>query len=199
MFVWRDSLVIADSATVAVARDDDTSFGILHSRFHELWSLRLGTWLGVGNDPRYTPSTTFETFPFPEGLTPNIPAADYANDPRAVAIAAAAKELNRLRENWLNPPDLVVIEPEVVPTAAPGEAPVRYPDRILAKDEAAAKVLKKRTLTNLYNERPAWLDMAHKRLDAAVAAAYGWPADLSDEDILERLFALNQERAAAGR
>lgn len=59
--------------------------------------------------------------------------------------------------------------------------------------------IKNRTLTNLYNQRPAWLDMAHKRLDAAVAAAYGWPADLSDDEVLERLFALNQERAAAGR
>ena len=85
------------------------------------------------------------------------------------------------------------IEPEVVPG---------YPDRILPKDEAAAAILKKRTLTNLYNERPAWLDMAHKRLDAAVAAAYGWTDwgdGLPDEEILARLFALNQDRAAAGR
>lgn len=80
------------------------------------------------------------------------------------------------------------IEPEVVPG---------YPDRVLPVCAEAAKVLKTRTLTNLYNQRPAWLDMAHKRLDAAVAAAYGWPADLSDDDVLERLFALNQERAAA--
>jgi len=188
VFVWREARLMPDSAVVAIARDDDTAFGILHSRFHELWSLRLGTWLGVGNDPRYTPSTTFETFPFPEGLTPNIPAADYADDPRAVAIAGAAAELNRLREAWLNPPDLVRIDPEVVPG---------YPDRVLPRDEAAAKVLKTRTLTNLYNQRPAWLDMAHRRLDEAVAAAYGWPADLSDDEVLARLFALNQERAAA--
>ena len=190
LLAWLPSRVCPDCQLVVVTRDDDTTFGVLHSRFHELWSLRMGTWVGVGNDPRYTPSTTFETFPFPEGLTPNIPAADYAADPRAIAIAEAAAELNRLREAWLNPPDLVRIEPEV----APG-----YPDRILPKDEEAAKVLKTRTLTNLYNQRPAWLDMAHRRLDAAVAAAYGWPADLSDEDILARLFALNQERAAAGR
>ncbi len=98
--------------------------------------------------------------------------------------------LNSLREAWLNPPDLVRIEPEVVPG---------YPDRILPKDEAAAEVLKKRTLTNLYNERPTWLANAHRKLDEAVAAAYGWPADLSDDEILARLFALNQERAAAGR
>jgi hypothetical protein len=52
-----------------------------------------------------------------------------------------------------------------------------YPDRILPLDEAAAKVLKTRTLTNLYNQRPAWLDHAHRRLDAAVAAAYGWRED----------------------
>lgn len=190
LFRWVDSTTVPDSAVAVIARDDDTAFGILHSRFHELWSLRLGTWLGVGNDPRYTPSTTFETFPFPEGLTPNIPAADYAADPRAVAIAKAAAELNKLREAWLNPPDLIRVEPEVV---------AGYPDRVLPRDEAAAAILKTRTLTNLYNERPAWLDMAHRRLDEAVAAAYGWPADLTDEQVLEHLFALNQERAAAGR
>ena len=72
-----------------------------------------------------------------------------------------------------------------------------YPDRVVPKDDKAAAILKKRTLTNLYNERPAWLDHAHRALDEAVAAAYGWPADLSDEEILERLFKLNQERAAA--
>lgn len=70
-----------------------------------------------------------------------------------------------------------------------------YPDRILPVDEAAAKELKTRTLTNLYNRRPAWLDHAHRALDEAVAQAYGWPADLSDDDILARLFALNQARA----
>ena len=188
MFVWLHIAEWPENLCDAIARDDDTSFGILHSRFHELWSLRMGTWLGVGNDPRYTPTTCFETFPFPEGLTPNIPAADYAKDPRAKAIAAAAAKLNELREAWLNPSDLVKRVPEVVPG---------YPDRILPVDDKAAAILKKRTLTNLYNERPTWLDNAHRDLDAAVAKAYGWPADLSDEQILEKLFALNQERAAA--
>jgi type II restriction/modification system DNA methylase subunit YeeA len=70
LFVWQLVPSIPDTATVAIARADDTTFGILHSRFHELWSLRMGTWLGVGNDPRYTPTTCFETFPFPAGLTP---------------------------------------------------------------------------------------------------------------------------------
>lgn len=182
------SSVVPDSATAAIARDDYTSLGILHSRFHESWSLRLCTWLGVGNDPRYTPTTTFETFPFPEGLTPNIPAADYAGDPRAQAIAKAAKRLDELRNAWLNPPDLIRIEPEVVPG---------YPDRILPKDTKAAAELKKRTLTNLYNARPQWLQDAHRDLDAAVAAAYGWPADISEDDALAKLLELNLARAGA--
>jgi len=147
----------------------------------------------VGNDPQYTPSLGFETFPFPEGLTPDIPASDYAADPAAQAIATAAARLNELRENWLNPPDLVRREPEVVPG---------YPDRILPVDEAAAQKLSKRTLTNLYNARPAWLDHAHRTLDEAVADAYGWGDDfssgtLTDDEILARLFRLNQQRASA--
>ncbi len=190
LFAALPGRVCPDHQLIMVTRSNDTMLGVLHSRSHELWSLRMGTWLGVGNDPRYTPSTTFETFPFPEGLTPNIPAANYALDPRAITIAEAAAELNRLRENWLNPSDLVRVEPEVVPG---------YPDRILPRDEEAAKELKKRTLTNLYNQRPAWLDTAHRRLDAAVAAAYGWPTDLPDDEVLARLFALNQERAPTGR
>jgi hypothetical protein len=87
MFVWVPSHAVPENLAIVIARDDTTTFGILHSRFHELWSLRMGTWLGKGNDPRYTPSTTFETFPFPESLTPDIPAAGYAADPRARAIA----------------------------------------------------------------------------------------------------------------
>jgi len=76
--------------------------------------------------------------------------------------------LNDLREGWLNPPGL------------------------------EAEELKTRTLTNLYNERPTWLRDAHARLDRAVLAAYGWPADTTDDDLLERLLALNLERAAEG-
>ena len=186
MFVWLSSAVMPDCQLIAITRDDDTTFGILHSRFHEAWTLRLCTWLGVGNDPRYTPSTTFETFPFPDGLTPDIPATAYADDPRAQKIAAAARRLNELRNNWLNPSDLVMRVPEVVEG---------YPDRILPKDEAAAELLKKRTLTNLYNERPAWLAHAHRALDEAVAHAYGWPPEMSEDAMLAKLVTLNVERA----
>lgn len=184
MWVWLHPRVQPHQTVIAIARDDDTTFGILHSRFHEAWSLRLGT--SLEDRPRYTPTTTFETFPFPEGLTPNIPASQYADDPRAKRIAAAARRLDDLRRNWLNPPDLVVIEPEIVPG---------YPDRILPKDAQAAAVLKTRTLTNLYNERPQWLVNAHAELDRAVAAAYGWPEDIPTEDALAKLLELNLARA----
>jgi type II restriction/modification system DNA methylase subunit YeeA len=197
LFVWIDRAVCPDHQLIAIARDDDTIFRILHSRFHEAWSLRLGT--SLEDRPRYTPTTTFETFPFPEGLTPNIPAADCAGDPRAQRIATAAKRLDELRQAWLNPPDLVDIVPEVTPTAAQGEAPRRYPDRILPKTDEAAAKLKQRTLTNLYNERPRWLADAHGAVDRAVAAAYGWPEDISTEDALARLLSLNLERASVQR
>jgi hypothetical protein len=188
VFAWMRHPTVPDKNLIVIARSDDTTFGILHSRFHELWALRTCTWMGKGNDPRYTSTTTFETFPFPEGLTPNLDPAYYMN-PHAGAIAEAALTLNALRENWLNPPDLVKRAPEVVEG---------YPDRLLPVDAAAEKELKRRTLTNLYNARPTWLDNAHKALDAAVAAAYGWndyAADMPEEEILARLLALNLERA----
>ena len=141
LFVWLDARICPDSQLIVIACDDDTTFGILHSRFHEAWSLRLGTWLGKGNDPRYTPTTTFETFPFPEGLSPDIPAADYVDDPRAVAIAEAARRLVELRERWVNPPELV----EWVEEAVAG-----YPRRLAPRGESAVQELGKRTLTSLY-------------------------------------------------
>ncbi len=171
-------------------------FGLLHSRFHELWGLRQGTRLE--DRPRYTPTTCFETFPFPE------PTAGQRD-----AVADAARQLTTLRDNWLNPPEWVRTEVLTFPGSADGPwrryvtAPnaagvgtVRYP-RTVPADGVHAVMLKKRTLTNLYNERPGWLAHAHRRLDEAVAAAYGWPADLPDDPVLARLLALNLARAGA--
>jgi hypothetical protein len=120
-------------------------------------------------------------------LTPNTPASAYANDDRAIKIATAAQRLDELRNAWLNPADLVDVVPEIVPG---------YPDRILPKNVAAAAILKKRTLTNLYNERPQWLTDAHRDLDNAVAVAYGWPVDISEEAALAKLLKLNLVRSA---
>lgn len=114
---------------------------------------------------------------------------------RAMAIAAAARHLHTLRERWLNPPEWTERVPEVVPL---GMDHSPYPDRILPKP-GHAQDLAERTLTKLYNQRPEWLDGAHRALDQAVAAAYGWTdysADMADDEILQRLLALNQERAS---
>ena len=161
LFVWLDVRTLPDSATIAFTRDDDYFFGVLHSRAHELWAVRMGSFLGVGNDPRYTPTSTFATFPFPWP-----PGKEPQGDPLVVEIAEAARRLDELRRNSLNP------------------------------EGASEAELKKLTLTNLYNTRPKWLEIAHDRLDRAVFAAYGWPEDISDEEILKNLLALNVERRA---
>lgn len=190
LFVWFDIRVCPDSALIAIARDDDTTFGILHSRFHEIWSLRMGTWLGKGNDPRYTPTTTFGTFPFPEGLSPDVPASNYRTDPCAQAIALAARRLVKLRNRWLNPPEWVKWLDESVPG---------YPKHPVPRDKKAKTKLKKRTLTNLYNTRPQWLVDAHVQLDEAVAAAYGWPADITDNTALRELLIRNRSCSSNGK
>jgi len=183
VFVWAHAPILPDCKLMVIARDDDFVFGVLSSRFHQIWAYNKG---GVrGQSRTYTPATTFETFPFPDGLNLKVPQAALIKNSHAKSIIEAAKELNNLREHWLNPPELVKREPEVVPG---------YPDRILPVGAKAEAELKKRTLTNLYKQRPAWLDNAHKKLDEAVSAAYGWPADISDEQAIENLLELNQER-----
>jgi len=182
-FVWFPLSVAPEHSLIVIPRGDDATFGILSSRIHTLWALAKGGRMGMGNDPRYNSTATFETFSFPPGFS------FVSSCLRGVAfdsISEAAKRLDELRNNWLNPPEWVERIPEVVPG---------YPERIVAKPGHEAE-LKKRTLTNLYNARPAWLDHIHKQLDAAVA--YGWDdytPDLPDAEILARLFKLNQERS----
>ena len=164
VFVWVESRILCNQGTLVFAREDDYFFGVLHSKVHELWARRQGTQLREAESGfRYTPTTCFETFPFPWP-----PGEELVNDPCVQAIAVAAKDLVEKRDRWLNPKG------------------------------ASEAELKKRTLTNLYNQRPTWLDLAHRRLDDAVLDAYAWPHDLIDDQILERLLALNLERAAGG-
>jgi len=198
LFAWMEAPTLPDHQVFAFAREDDYFFGLVHSHLHEVWARSQGTQVRERESGfRYTPTSCFETFPFPQ------PTAEQEEP-----IAVAAKELNELRETWLNPPEWTTTRVLEFPGAVDGPwsrfvhrpdkrgiGTVRYP-RLEPRDDECAAKLKKRTLTNLYNERPAWLAHAHAKLDAAVAAAYGWPADLSDEQILERLLALNLERAA---
>jgi len=162
IFTWLTHPTIPDQQLIVIARDDDYFFGVLYSKIHELWSRAKGTQLREAESgTRYTPTNTFETFPFPW-----LPGQEPRDDPRVQVIAEAARVLVQQRDAWLNPPGITEAE------------------------------LKKRTLTNLYNAQPTWLENAHRRLDEAVFAAYGWPADLSDDEILARLLALNLARAA---
>ena len=190
LFAWSNSRTLPDHQLIAIARADDVTFGVLHSRFHTAWALRLGT--ALEDRPRYTPSTTFETFPFPHGLQPDLSEGAVLGHARGSAIACAARSLVQARDRWLNPPELVIAVRERVDG---------FPDRLVPKDLAASAVLRRRTLTALYNTRGtaagAWLDGLHASLDQAVAAAYGWPADLADEAVLAELLNLNQERANA--
>lgn len=184
IFQWQPAQVLADSQVVVIAKENDIYFGILSSKYHEIWSLKLCTWLGKGNDPRYNPKTIFETFPFPRGLEPNRSSNELDSSNIAQKISLAARNLNELRENWINPTELINAFPEIIGG---------YPNRIVPKDKTAEKILSKRTLTNLYNQKPTWLCNAHKELDNAVAEAYGWPDNLTDDEILEKLFELNQK------
>ena len=139
IFAWVPAGTIPDSALIVFARDDDHTFGILHSRAHEIWARALGTQVrDVESGFRYTPTTTFETFPFPRPT----------DEQRAIDAAVAAR-LDELRRGWLDPAGMADEERQL------------------------------RTLTNLYNELPAWLRDVHRRLDEAVLAAYGWTADIS--------------------
>jgi hypothetical protein len=191
VFVWMHASTVPDTRLVINAFQSDAVVGILQSQAHVTWALGQASRHGVGNDPTYNSQTCFETFPFPEGLTPNLSATSYADTPHAQAIAAAARELVEKSDLWLNPPNLVERVPEVVSG---------FPDRIVPRNARAAAMLKSRTLTNLYNTRGTpegvWFDNLHRALDAAVAAAYGWPTDLSDDEVLSRLLALNLARSA---
>jgi hypothetical protein len=143
----------------------------------------------------YNVQTSFQTFPFPKAA----PAQEKV-------ISQAAKELDALRNTWLNPPEwtkVAVLEflgstdgPWARYAVNPGDkgiGTVRY-SRLVPKDDASAKLLAQRTLTNLYNARPDWLKLAHQKLDEAVFAAYGWSPSLTDEEIREKLLALNLQR-----
>jgi hypothetical protein len=189
LFVWFQRGVHPDHQLIVFARDDDYFFGTLHSYPHQIWSLRQGT--SLEDRPRYTPTTTFETFPLPYP-----PGREDIGSPAYQAISEAAKALHEERDAWLNPAELIALG-------------------------ADAKLLKDRTLTNLYNaveayragkggssrENPAImfaprLAQLHEALDRAVLGAYGW-SDLADhlrtpegdEELLRRLLALNLERA----
>lgn len=200
LFVFLDNNQLPDTRIYVIARQDDYFLGVLHSRVHEVWSLATSSRHGVGNDPTYNNTTCFETFPFP--WPPGKEPVEDA-DPRVQAIAQWARALVNWRDAWLNPP----------------------PPSVGVIDVAYDKMLKNRTLTNLYNGLQYYRETAqagqlflqsefdkvtrksvsraqieelhdlHTALDHVVLDAYGWLRSLTDEQILEHLLALNLERA----
>ncbi len=202
VFVWMQDVFLPDQQLLVFARSDDVFLGVLQSWVHEIWARAMGTQVRERESGfRYTPTSCFETFPLPDCVR--------RRDKNSAAIAAVAKSLDGFRARWLNPPEWTKTEVLEFPGSVDGPwaryvvkpdkrgiGTVRWP-RIVAKDPDCAISLKKRTLTNLYNQRPAWLQLAHEKLDAAVFAAYGWDPTIGDEELLAKLLELNLERAEA--
>ena len=151
---------LPDHQLVAFARADDFFFGLLHSRFHEIWALAQGTQLREKESGfRYTPTTCFETFPFPRPT----PAQE-------AAVATAAKELNELRERWLNPPEWTVEKLLEFPGSAnsPWARYVVNPDKNgIGTVLCAACLLAVGLPTDLAMEESVTRRMTHPALDAS--------------------------------
>ena len=167
-FVFLDGSILPDNMLVAIGSDDAFHLGVLSSRIHVTWALRAGGWLGVGNDPRYSKSRCFDPFPFPD-----------CNDTLKSRIRAVAEELDAHRKaRQAEHPGLTLTQMyNVLEKLKAGEALNSEDERI--KDQGLVLILKE----------------LHETLDALVFEAYGWPATLSDEEILERLVALNKQRS----
>jgi hypothetical protein len=146
------------------------------------------------NPPEWTKTEVLE---FPGSV--DGPWARYIDPATVRPLAGDRPHPDRLPEAGPHPNPLPKKRPSPCPLpegeGKSGIGTVRWP-RIVPKDPDCAASLKKRTLTNLYNQRPTWLDQAHRKLDAAVFAAYGWDPAMSDEAILEKLLELNLARAA---
>jgi hypothetical protein len=169
VFQFVDIEIVPDHMIIAFAFDDAYFLGILSSRLHTSWASRTGGWLGVGNDPRYSKSKVFDPFPFPA-----------PSDLLKAKIRSVAEELDAFRkQRQKEHPDLTLTQMyNVLEKLKANEALTPAEDAI--KDKGLILILKE----------------LHEKIDALVFEAYGWPQSLTDEEILERLVALNHERAA---
>ncbi|MGN6309698.1 MAG: class I SAM-dependent DNA methyltransferase [Xanthobacteraceae bacterium] len=193
VFQFLDSTIVCDDKVVIVADDDGFSLGVLQSTIHVRWALRAGGWLGVGNDPVYVKTKVFDPFPFPA-----------ANNIQKHTIRVIAEELDALRKRVLaehahltmtklynvlaklRQPATAVSEEDSQSTPPPHISP--YFQSLTSFSDEERRVFDDGLVLILKE--------LHDKLDVAVAEAYGWPADLSDEEILGRLVALNKERVA---
>ena len=168
-FVFLDSHTICDSNCVMLALEDAYFLGVLSSRIHTIWSLRAGGRIGVGNDPRYLKERCFDPFPFPSST---------AEQQTHMRELAESLDAHRKKQQEQHPSLTMTDMYNVLEKLRSGEP--------LTKKE---QTIHEQGLVSV-------LQQIHDDLDAAVFDAYGWPTSLSDEEILERLVALNAERAA---
>lgn len=172
-FVDAAGLII-DGSVIAVASEDAWILGVLSSRIHSLWALRAGGRQGAGDDPRYQNEVCFDPFPFPHT----------SDEALKNGIRDAAEKLEALRKDVLGRhEDLTLTKLYNVLKA-------------LRAADKAGTVLSDKDSDIATRGCVSLIRQYHDAIDAAVAEAYGWPPDLSDEDILERLVALNKQRAA---
>jgi hypothetical protein len=168
VFMFLDAAILPDNKLVAVASGDGFHLGVLSSALHLMWSVRAGGWLGVGNDSVYVKSRCFDPFPFPD-----------APQGRQEAIRATAEELDAFRKaRQREHPRLTLTQMYNVLEKLKANEPLTDADERI-KQEGIVLVL---------------LEL-HQRLDRQVLEAYGWPADLTDDEILARLVDLNRARA----
>lgn len=171
VFQFLDATILPDNKLVAIGLSDGYSLGVLSSCLHVPWAMRTGGWLGVGNDSVYVKSRCFDPFPFPD-----------ASDAQKATIGTIAEELDAHRKRMLEDhPHLTLTGLYNVLESLKAGA---KPDDLAARarrifDDGLVLIMKE----------------LHKRLDTAVAEAYGWPVDLPEEEVLARLVALNKERA----
>lgn len=169
IFQFLDVNFLPDQGLIAISSDDAYTLGVLSSRIHVVWALASGGRLGVGNDSRYNNTRCFETFPFPD-----------ATDEQKERIRGLGERLDAHRKaRQAEHPDLTLTGMyNVLKKLRAGEA--------LTDKERA---IHEQGLVTLLKE-------IHYELDAAVCDAFGWPVEISEEDVLERLVQLNAERAA---
>jgi hypothetical protein len=171
IFQFLDASILPDNMLVVLGLSDGFPLGILSSRFHGMWALRAGGWLGIGNDPRYSKSRCFDPFPFPK-----------TSEAQKQKTGAIAEELDTHRKRVLADHAHLTLTGlyNVLERLKSGVKPDDLNDKERRVfDDGLVLILKE----------------LHEKLDVAVAEAYGWPVDLPEEEVLARLVALNKERA----
>lgn len=168
VFTFLSGSVMPENTIIVIALDDAFYLGVLSSRIHVLWSVRAGTRLGIGNDPRYIRTRCFDPFPFPA-----------CDEPHCSRIRELGEQLDEHRKRQqAQHPRLTVTEMYNVLEKLRAQEPLTDREKVI-NDQGLVSTLRK----------------IHDDLDAVVFAAYGWPVSLDDDALLAGLVSLNEERA----